>query len=183
MPTNFNKRVCIGAFAGAHGVKGVAKVKTFTETPENIAAYGPVSTEDATRSFTLSFIRTIASDLALVSAPEIESREDAESLKGVRLYIERAQLPTPAEDEFYFEDLIGLDVFDGDGAPAGKVKAVFDFGAGELLELEKIPGRKGTLVIPFTKTLVPNIDIAAGRITILLSDADLDESDAKTPTH
>ena len=102
------KRVCLGAFAGAFGVKGDVKVKAFTETPENIAAYGPVETEDGARRFTLEIVRSVKPGLLLVRAPEIESREDAESMKGVRFYVDRDCLPAPGEDEFYIEDLVGL---------------------------------------------------------------------------
>lgn len=175
------KRICLGAFAGAHGVKGEAKVKCFTEAPENIAAYGPVTTEDGKRRFTLKVIRMLKTDLALVRAPEIESREDAKALAGTRLYIERSALPEPDEDEFYFEDLVGLEAFAEDGAPAGRVSAVHNFGAGDVLELEDVPGRKGGAMIAFTRKNVPEIDIAAGRLTIAA--AAFAEEETKTEAH
>lgn len=161
------KRVCVGAFAGAHGVKGAARVKTFTEKPENIAAYGPVETEDGARRFTLTVLRKAKPGVVLVSAPEIKSREDAEALKGARLYADRDRLPPPDEEEFYLDDLVGLSAIDEAGAPLGRVKAVYNFGAGDLIELSDIPGVKGLRAVPFTKTLVPRVDIAAGKITVL----------------
>ena len=159
-------RACLGAFAGAHGVKGDAKIKTFTETPEGIAAYGPVETEDGKRRFTLKIVKVLKDDLVIVRAPEIGSREDAESLKGVRIYVDRAALPPPEEDEFYLDDLVGLKAFDEAGAPLGAVKAVYNFGAGDMLELKDIPGVNGLRLVPFTKAAVPAIDLAAGRIAV-----------------
>jgi len=160
-------RVCIGAFAGAHGVKGAALIKTFTDAPENITTYGPVEAGDGARIFTLSLMRIIKPGLTIVTAPEIASREDAQTLKGTQLFINRNQLPPPDEDEFYHEDLIGLEAVDETSAPLGRVNAVYNFGAGDLLELEEIPGVKGVRIVLFTKALVPKIDIAAGRITVM----------------
>lgn len=159
-------RSCLGAFAGAHGVKGAAKIKTFTQAPENIAAYGPVTSEDGARQFTLKLLKVLNDGIALVSAPEIASREDAESLKGVRLYVDRDALPAPDEDEFYLDDLVGLHAFDEDGAPLGVVKAVYNFGAGDVLELSDIPGVNGGRLVPFTKAAVPQVDLKNSRITI-----------------
>jgi 16S rRNA processing protein RimM len=158
------KRVCLGAFAGAHGVRGEAKVKTFTEAPGNIAAYGPVESEDGKRRFTLKFVRALKEDLALVSAPEIESREDAAALAGTRLYVAREALPPHAEDEFYIEDVVGLTAFDEDGAEIGKVVAVYNFGAGDLIEIKRASGE--ALVIPFATESILVLDVASGRLTL-----------------
>lgn len=161
------RRVCLGAFAGAHGVKGDAKVKTFTAEPESVAAYGPVQTEDGGRTFTLRFIRMLKPGLALVSAPEIASREDAAALAGTRLYVDRDALPAPGdEDEFYMDDLVGLTAVDETGAEAGRVAAVHNFGAGDILELNGVPGVKQALMIPFTKEAVPGVDLGAGTIAV-----------------
>lgn len=159
-------RVCLGAFAGAHGVKGHAKIKSFTETPEGVAAYGAVETEDAARTFTLKIIKSLSDGFVIASAPEIKTREDAEALKGVRLYISRDALPDPNEDEFYLDDLVGLNAFDETGAPLGVVKAVYNFGAGDLLELGDIPGIKGVRLVPFTKEAAPGVDLGGGRIIV-----------------
>ncbi len=170
------KRICLGAFAGAHGVKGDAVVKTFTETPENISAYGPVTTEDEARSFTFRFVRHGKPGFAIVAAPEIKNREDAESLKGVRLYVTRDALPEAGDDEFYLDDLIGLAAFDENAASAGTVIAVHNFGAGDIIELGDIPDLRGPRIIPFTKNAVPDVDIANRRLTI--ARAAIDEADA-----
>lgn len=157
-------RVCLGAFAGAHGVKGEAKVKTFTETEDGVARYGAVETEDGKRRFTLQFIRVLKPGLALVKAPEIASREEAAALAGVRLYVARAALPPPDPDEFYIDDLVGLAVADDTGRPLGRVVAVHDFGAGAILEFKTPAG--ADRMVPFTKTAVRAVDFAAGRVTI-----------------
>ncbi len=160
-------RACLGAFAGAHGVKGHAKIKTFTEAPENIAAYGPVETEDGKRRFSLKLINVLNDGFVLVSSPEIQSREDAEALKGERVYVNRAVLPPPDEDEFYLDDLVGLAAFDETGAPMGVVKAVYNFGADDLLEIGGIPGVKGVRLVAFTKENVPEVDLVRRNIIII----------------
>jgi len=161
-----DKRVCLGAFAGAHGVNGHAIVKTFTEAPENIAAYGAVETEKGDRRFTLTFLRAGKPGFAIVAAPELKSREDAESLKGVRLYVPRKALPETDAEEYYLDDLIGLDAVDDAGAPAGRVIAVHNFGAGDILELDETPGAKGALMVPFTRAAVPTIEPDKDRIVV-----------------
>lgn len=160
------RRICIGAFAGAHGVKGEAKVKSFTAREDGVASYGVVESEDGKRRFSLKFIRVLKPGLALVSAPEIKSREDAAALAGLRLYVDRSKLPPAGEDEFYIEDLVSLDVVDDAGARMGRVAAVHNFGAGDVLELDGVPGRSGPVMLPFTRAAVPVVDIASRRIVI-----------------
>jgi len=158
--------ICLGAFAGAHGVKGEAKVKTFTESEDGVARYGAVETEKGDRRFTLSFIRVLKPGLALVSAPEIENREIAQALAGTRFYVSRAALPAAADDEFYIEDLIGLRAFDIAGADLGRVAAVYNFGAGDVVELQGAPGGSAPILAPLTRAAIPVLDIAGGRITV-----------------
>lgn len=156
------RRVCLGAFAGAHGVKGAAKVRTFTENEDGVAAYGPVESEDGARRFTLDFIRVLRPGIAVVSAPEIESREDAASLSGVRFYVPRAALPPAGDDDFYMEDLVGLQVIDHRGAVQGRIAGVHNFGAGDILEIADRPAAAPALFAPFTKAAFPVIDLARG---------------------
>jgi len=159
------KMICIGTFAGAHGVRGEAKLRAFTEVPTDAVAYGPVSTEDG-RRFTLKLVREAKPGLLVVRSPEIASREDAQALGGTKIFVSRDRLPPPDEDEFYYEDLVGLAAVTPDGSPFGKVKAVVNYGAGDLLELMNVPSEKGVLLVPFTKEAVPEIDFTARRITI-----------------
>lgn len=166
MSATTKKRVCIGAFAGAHGVKGEIKVKTFTESPQNISAYGPVETEDSDRTLTLTFVRELKAGLALVRAADVKTREDAEALKGIRFYVGRDKLPEPAEDEFYLDDLVGLKAIDETGAVLGVVGAVYNFGAGDMIELKDIPDVKGVRLVPFTKENVRAVNAAGGKIQI-----------------
>jgi len=171
-------RVCLGAFAGAHGVKGAAKVRTFTQTESAVAAYGPVETEDRSRRFTLSFIRALRPGLALVSAPEIVSREDAAALAGVRLFVDRGALPEPDPDEYYMEDLVGLEVRDLANASLGRVIGVHDFGAGPILEIGDRPGRTGTAFAAFTRNGFPQVDLQRGIVIAGPEAMPIEESEA-----
>lgn len=162
MPEDRPARVCVAAIAGAFGVRGEARVKSFTAEPEAFAAYAPLESEDGTRRFeTVRALRPIKGGFSARLAG-VETREQAEALKGVRLYAPRDRLPPLDEEEFYHADLIGLPVFDPGGAPLGTVRAVENFGAGDFLEVIG-PGRQ-PLMLPFTRAAVPTIDIAGLRI-------------------
>ena len=161
------KRVCLGAFAGAYGVRGEARVKSFTEKPADIAAYGPLTSEDGGRVFTLSSARVLKDDMLAARVAEIASREAAMALKGVRLYVDRDRLPAPEdEDEFYMEDLVGLAVEHADGRPFGVVKGVLNQGPNDLIEIWRIPNVRGSHFIPFTREAAPVVDVKAGRIVV-----------------
>ncbi len=164
--TRAEKRVCLGAFAGAHGVKGAAKIRTFTAEESGVAAYGPLTTEDGARRFALRFVRALKPGLALVTAPEIRTREEAEALAGIRLYAPRAALPQVDDpDEFYLEDLVGLAAFDTDGETVGRITGVHNFGAGDLIEIAR-PSGGPALFAPFTKAVAPLVDLAAERMVV-----------------
>ena len=155
-------RVCVGAIAGAFGVRGEVRLKSFTSEPNDIVTYSPLWTEDGTRSFAVRLTRAVTGGLG-VRLSGVETREDAEALKGVTLWADRDKLPSLPDDEFYHADLIGLAVYDTGGGLIGKVRAVYDHGAGDILEIFG-PGRKQTLLLPFTRAFVPTVDLAAGRI-------------------
>ena len=155
-------RVCVGAIAGAFGVKGEVRLKSFTSVPEDIARYAPLETEDGSMAFDIDLGRPIKNGLA-VRLSGIATKEQADALKGVRLYVPRDRLPALPDDEFYHADLIGLPVFDTGGTELGRVKAVHDHGAGDLLEIHG-PGLKSTVLLPFTREAVPTVDLEAGRI-------------------
>jgi 16S rRNA processing protein RimM len=168
------KRILLGAIAGAHGVRGQVKVKAFTAEPDAIADYGPLEDETGARRFELS-ITGHSRGLLIAHIAEVEDREAAEALKGTQLYVPRTALPeTQDDDEFYQTDLIGLAVAGPDGATVGLVKAVQDFGAGDLLEIERPDAV--TVYVPFTLEAVPVIDLEAGRIVLAhpLSDLTVD---------
>ena len=171
------KRVCLGAVAGACGVRGEMRIKTFTEAPENIAAYGPLESEDGRRRLTLKVVRAQAGGVVIASAPEVTSREDAQNLKGVRLYAPRSALPEPEEDAFYLDDLVGLQAVDENGAPFGRVSAVYNFGAGDLIELKGVPAKKGPQLVPFTRAAVPAVDLEAGTIAVSREALEADAGD------
>jgi 16S rRNA processing protein RimM len=152
--------VCVGAIAGGFGVKGEVRLKSFCAEPAAIAGYGPLVTEDG-RSFGVRVTRPIAGAFA-ARLTGVATREEAEALKGIRLYAPRDRLPPLPEDEFYHADLIGLLVVDTGGAALGTVRAVLDHGAGDILEIAR-PGAPD-LLLPFTRAAVPTVDLAARRI-------------------
>lgn len=156
-------RVCLGAITGPHGVRGLVKVKTFTEVPEDIAAYGPVEDETGTRRFTLR-ITGAAKGQVIVAMEGVGDRNAAEALKGQRLYVERAALPEPDDGSFYHADLIGMDVVALDGTALGTVSALYDFGAGDLLEFRAADGK--ARMLPFTEEVVPTVDLEARRMVV-----------------
>ena len=167
------KDVLLGVVAGAQGLKGEVKVKTFTETPEKLGAYGPLHTREG-RTFLVVNVR-LAKDSAVVQFEGIGSREAAESLKGVELYVPRRALPAAEAHEFYHADLVGLRAEDTEGRMIGKVIAIHNFGAGDVIEIEREDGG-GTVMMPFMREIVPTIDVVENRIVI----AAPEEAEAET---
>lgn len=156
------ERVCVGAIAGAHGVRGEVKVKCFTEDPKDVGAYGALETEDGTKRFNVRVVRE-AKDGVVARIKGVGDRDSAQALKGTRLYVDRDRLPPPEEESWYYADLIGLRVETPDGSELGTILAVQDYGAGDLLELAPEDGG-ATILLPFTRDVVPVVDIAAGRL-------------------
>ena len=158
-------RICLGVIAGAHGVRGLVKVKSFTETAEDLTAYGPLTDEAGARRFELT-VTGRAKDALLARIEGVADRDQAQALKGTRLYVARDALPALDEEETYYHaDLIGLAAEDRDGRPLGRVRAVHNFGAGDLLELDGGPDGP-SLLLPFTQAAVPVVDLAGGRIVV-----------------
>ncbi len=157
-------RICVGAITGAFGVRGEVRVKSFTAEPEAVGDYGPLSTEDGSQSFTLTITRPVKNGFA-VRLSGVGTKEQADALKGTRLYAPRDALPALPDDEFYHTDLIGLAVVDTGGRDRGQVHAVHNHGASDLLEVRE-KGAKGTVLVPFTQEIVPTVDIIAGRIVV-----------------
>ena len=166
-------RACLAAIAGAHGLGGLVRLRCFTERPEDVGAYGPLEDEAGQRRFEIEVVgRTKGGVLARIEG--IGDRDRARALAGTRLYVARAALPAIEEPEtFYHADLIGLRAEDAAGRTLGRITAIHDFGAGDLLELER-PGPPGstqgargdTLFVPFTRAAVPIIDPAGGRVVM-----------------
>ena len=157
-----DNRICVGVIGGAFGVNGEARIKSFTADPEAIADYGPFETEDGSRTFDMQLSRPIKQGFA-VRLSGVRSKEDADALKGVQLFVPRDRLPQLPDDEFYHADLIGLSVHDTGGALLGTVRAVLNHGATDLLEIAR-PGSSQTALLPFTQAAVPTVDLTAGRI-------------------
>ncbi len=155
------EKVCLGTIVGVHGVQGAVRIKSFTADPADIAAYGAVSDESGERRFEVKVLGQ-ARGAVLARLSGVAGRDAAEALRGLRLYVPRAALPKTNEDEFYHADLIGLPVETREGAPLGSVRAVHNFGAGDILELRDESGRE--LLLPFSDAVVPEIDLANGRI-------------------
>jgi len=154
--------ICVGAIAGSFGVHGEVRVKSFTATPEDIATYGPLSTEDSARQFTVTLTRPVKNGFA-AQLSGIRTKEQADALRGTQLFAPRAALPGLSDDEYYHADLIGLSVYDTGGTLLGTVKSVQNHGATDLLELQGA-GLKATVLLPFTVASVPTVDLASGRI-------------------
>lgn len=155
-------RVCVGSIAGAFGVKGEVRLKSFCTEPADIASYGLLTTEDGSRSFRITLTRPVAGGLG-ARLSGVATKEEADALRNTGLYADRARLPSLGDDEFYHADLIGLEVRDTGGALIGHVHAVYNHGAGDILEVTGA-GLREPLLLPFTRAIVPTVDLAAGRI-------------------
>lgn len=169
--------VVVAQFGAAHGVRGEVRLKSFTENPLAVRSYGPLQAKDG-RKFVISTARQAAGtslEMLVVRVEGVTTRNQAEALTGLELSVPRDNLPAADDDEFYHGDLIGLDASMTDGTPAGTIVGVRNFGAGDLLEIA--PSRGATILIPFTRAAVPEIDMAARRVVIdpppgLLGDGD-----------
>lgn len=160
--------ICIGAIAGAFGVSGEVRLKSFCSEPTDIASYGPLSTEDGSRQFHLTLTRPVSGGLG-ARIEGVRTKEEADALRGTSLFVPRSRLPGLPDDEFYHADLIGLHAYDTGGELIGRVTAIYNHGAGDIVEIS--PTRhKSALLLPFTTAIVPNVDVAAGRIVVNLPD-------------
>ena len=159
--------ILVGRVAGAFGVKGEVRITSFTAEPAALVDYRNLLREDGSPGLTLTGGRA-AKGGVVVRAKEVETREQAEALRGLRLYIPRDVLPEPDEDEFYVADLVGMEVRGLEGEVLGTVKSVRDFGAGDLLEVQPREGESWWL--PFTKDAVPEVQMDTGRIVAVRPD-------------
>lgn len=149
----------VGEIGRPHGVRGLVRLRAFTEDPAAIAAYSPLTDETGTRRFVLTLK---GGDLAAVEG--VADRDAAQRLTGTKLFVERDRLPAPAEEEFYLTDLIGLAAVTEGGESLGRVRAVEDHGAGPFLIVD---GGGREHLLPFTKAVVPVVDLAGGTVTVV----------------
>jgi 16S rRNA processing protein RimM len=158
--------ILLGRFGAPHGVRGEIRLQSFTGDPLAIATYGPLTDKSGAKSFTLLSVRPQGKDMLVARVQGVSDRTGAEALTGVELYIAREKLPAPEdEDEFYLADLVGLRAETRSGEQLGRVIALRNFGAGDILEVAPKSGGE-TLMYPFTKVVVPIVDVAGGRVVI-----------------
>jgi 16S rRNA processing protein RimM len=159
--------ILVGRVAGAFGVRGEVRLTSFTAEPEALLDYKALKREDGSPALTLTSGRPAKGGL-VVRAAEVETREQAEAMRGLKLYIDRDALPEPEEDEFYVTDLIGLDAVTPEGELLGRIRNVQDFGAGDLLEIQ--PAEGASWYLPFTREAVPEVRISEGRVVAVKPD-------------
>jgi len=176
--TSEKSLICVAVIKGAFGVSGEIKLKPYTAEAESCVLYGPLYGEDGQLILTPKSHRVMTNYIS-VKAAEALTREDAERLKGTNVYVPRNVLPEPDEDDFYYSDLVGLEVKTIAGQRMGKVAAVHEFGAGDMLEIHppaKAADKQGrplqSFFHPFSKAAVPKIDLKAGRIIIEIIEAE-----------
>lgn len=157
-------RVLVGAIAGAFGVHGDVRLKSFCAEPQAIADYNPLTSKDGEKQFKIKLIKPIKNAFA-ARIEGVRGKDAADALRGTQLFASRDLLPALPDDEFYHSDLIGLLVVDTGGKELGRVKAIHDHGAGDLLDIHG-PGLKNGVMLPFTKDAVPTVDLASGRLII-----------------
>lgn len=162
MATSQQDRVCIGAIAGVRGLKGEVRIKSFTADPDDVAAYGPVSTDNGDKSYRIN-ITAHAKGLVIARLDGIADRTAAEALKGTKLYVPKDVLPAPEDGEYYHADLVGLTAKTEDGEHLGTVKAIHNFGAGDIIEID---AGDDDMMIPFTANTIPVVDIENDRIVV-----------------
>ncbi|VIO65425.1 Ribosome maturation factor RimM [Bradyrhizobium ivorense] len=155
--------VCVARIGAAHGVRGAVRLWTFTEDPLAVKDYGPLMTKDGKRQFEVTHVRE-AKDHLVATLKGVATRDDAERLNGLELYIPRERLPETDDGEYYHADLIGLAAVTTAEQPLGKVIAIHNFGAGDIIEIA--PPQGATMLLPFTNAVVPTVDVAGGRVVI-----------------
>ena len=163
-----DRLILLGEIGAAHGIRGEVSIRTFTEDPADIAAYGPLSDKSGARTFTIAGLR-VTSKAVIARIKGVDDRTAAEKLRNTKLYVKRRRLPELEPGSFYHEDLAGLTAIDEAGGVLGTVAGVVNYGAGDLIEVAR-PGERDTLLVPFTNKAVPHIDLAAGIVTIIAPD-------------
>lgn len=158
-----SRLICVARIGAAHGVRGAVKLWTFTADPFAVTRYGPLLTKDGARRFELTSAREAKGHL-VAQFKGISTRDEAERLNRLELYVPREKLPATDDGEYYHADLIGLAAVTTAGEPLGRVVAIHNFGAGDILEIA--PAEGATMLLPFSNAVVPTVDIAGGRVVI-----------------
>ena len=170
-----DNKICLGAVVGVHGIRGEVKVKSFSDDERNLTRYGDVTDEAGNKKFSLKIVGH-SKELLRVKIKGVDDRNTAETLVGTAFYVQRELLPDLTDDEFYHTDLIGLDVKNSSGEIIGEVNALYNFGAGDIIELKL---NNGSLeMLPFTSAYVPTINIKEHHIIVeMIQFASVDEGE------
>ena len=158
-------RILLGVVAAPHGVRGLVRIRSYTEEPMAIASYGPLSDETGKKQYRVEALSTVKGAV-LARIEGVADRTAAEAIRGLRLYAERSVLPAPDEGEWYEADLIGLAAVGRDGRDWGKVMAFHDFGAGRTMEVSGGSASRQSVMLPFTDEAVPEIDVPGGKVLV-----------------
>lgn len=178
--------ICVARIGAAHGVRGAVKLWTFTEDPLAVRHYGPLQTKDGKRQFEVAQARE-AKDHLVATFKGVTTRDEAERLNGLELYVARDKLPATDDDEYYHADLIGLAAVTATGEPLGRVVAIHNFGAGDIIEIAppREAAKGATMLLPFTNAVVPEVDLTGGKVVIDLpreiEGEDRDDSSPRRP--
>ena len=148
-----NKPILVAMIVSAHGIKGIVKIKAFTEKPEDLSTFQTLQDING-KAFNLS-IKSSKGEFCLASVAGLTTRNEAENLSGTKLFVSRDELPPTSADEYYYEDLTGLKACYPDGSSIGTIKQLVNFGAGDILEIEH---HNKTFYYPFHKNFIQDID-------------------------
>ena len=168
-----DRKICVGMISGSHGVRGLLRLRSFTAIPEAISDYAPLTDETGKRRFEIE-IKSTAKDFFIVQIEGVKSREDADALRGAKLFVSREKMPKTGKEEYYEADLIGLPVKDKSGNDFGSVRSIHDYGAGVFLEIGT--SKESAFMLPFRDAFVPKLDLKEGLIVIDLPEDWLDQN-------
>jgi 16S rRNA processing protein RimM len=156
--------IALGVFGAPQGVRGELRIKSYTAEPKAVAGYGPLTDRRGQRAFVIESVRSLKDEMLVARIAGVSTREAAAALTGAELFARREQLPPPDADEFYYDDLVGLEAVTREGELLGRIVALNNYGAGDILEIARDAG--GTMLLPFTKAVAVEIDFARGLIVI-----------------
>ena len=160
-----DRLILMGVFGAPTGVQGAIRVKSLTRDPKAIGAYGPLTDAKRARVIAFESLRPLRADMLIARIGGVTTREAAAALTGVEIFARRSQLPPPGDDEYYYDDLIGLNAVDQAGTTLGRVAAVLNYGAGDILEIMPQGGGE-TLLLPFTNEVAREIDFETGSMVV-----------------